>query len=188
MRSLDLSDESAILWGKSYNADVVVHGRCEIFTGFGVILRLSAFDVKNGLLINQATEIERDEADPENREQIIAGVEKAINRIAVKMIPPIIKAMEPPEESPQQLEIVLKGLRNFQQFRAYRDFLKKEIQGVKSVRQTRIRGDTMTLLVEFTGDRDEFLDKASTHENLPFDVELIITEEGEIVIKIQEIS
>lgn len=188
MRSLDLSDENAILWGENYGADVVIHGRCEIFAGFGVILRLSAFDIKKGLLIIQATEIERDEADPENREQIIQDVEKAINRIAVKMIPPIIKAMEPPEESPQQLEISLKGLRNFQQFRAYRDFLKKEIKGVKSVRQTRIRGDAMSILVEFSGDRDEFLEKATNHENLPFNVELIITDEGEIVIKIQEIS
>lgn len=188
MRSLDLSDENAILWGDNYGADVVIHGRCEIFSGFGVILRLSAVDVKKRLLINQATIIERAEADPDNREQVIESVEKAISKIAVKMIPPIIKAMEPPEESPQQIEIALKGLKNFQQFRAYRDFLKREIKGVKSVRQTRIRGDAMSILVEFIGDREEFLDKASTHQNLPFEVELIITEEGEIVIKIQEIS
>jgi hypothetical protein len=104
------------------------------------------------------------------------------------MIPPIIKAMEPPEENIQQLEISLKGLKNFQQFRAYRDFLKKEIEGVKSVRQTRIRGDAMSISVEFTGDREQFLDRATTHENLPFEVELKIDEDGEIVIKIQETS
>ena len=188
MRSLDLSGENAILWGNYYGADVVIHGRCEISAEFGITLRLSAVDVKKGLLINQATEIERAETDPENREQVIETVEKAISKIAVKMIPPIIKAMAPPEEKPQQIVIALKNLKNFQQFRAYRDFLKKEIKGVKSVRQTRIRGDAMSILVEFTGDREEFLDKASSHENLPFEVELTITEEGEIVIKIQEIS
>ena len=188
MTELDLTDEKAIRWGELYGADVAIHGRCEIFSGFGVILRLSAVDVKRGLLINQATEIERTEANPDNKEQIMESVEKAINKIAVKMIPPIMKAMEPQEESPQQIEITLKGLKNFQQFRAFRDFLQKEIPGVKSVRQTRIRGDAMSILVEYTGDRDAFLDRLSKHENLPFDVEMELTDTGEIVIKIQEIS
>ena len=188
MTELDLTDEKAIRWGELYGADVAIHGRCEIFAGFGVILRLSAVDVKRGLLINQATEIERTEANPDNKEQIMESVEKAINKIAVKMIPPIMKAMEPQEESPQQIEITLKGLKNFQQFRAFRDFLQKEIPGVKSVRQTRIRGDAMSILVEYTGDRDAFLDRLSKHENLPFDVEMELTDTGEIVIKIQEIS
>ena len=56
------------------------------------------------------------------------------------------------------------------------------------MRQTRIRGDAMSISVEFTGDREQFLDRATTHENLPFDVELKINEDGEIEIKIQEIS
>jgi hypothetical protein len=188
MTDLDLSDEKAVQWGELYGADVAINGRCEILGGFGVILRLSAVDVKRGLLISQATEIERTEASPQNKEQIMGSVEKAINKIAVKMIPPIVKAMEPQEERPQQMEITLKGLKNFQQFRAYRDFLKKEIPGVKSVRQTRIRGDAMSILVEFTGDRDEFLDKLSKPENLPFEVEMELTDTGEIVVKIQEIS
>ncbi len=188
MSDLNLSDENAVQWGVIFASDVVIHGRCEIFAGFGVILRLSVVDVKKGLLIYQDTEIERAEADPDNREQIIESVEKVIGKIAVRMIPPIIKAMEPPEENIQQLEISLKGLKNFQQFRAYRDFLKKEIEGVKSVRQTRIRGDAMSISVEFTGDKEQFLDRATTHENLPFEVELKINEDGEIVIKIQEIS
>ena len=188
MSDLNLSDENAIQWGFIFAADVVIHGRCEIFADFGVILRLSVVDVKKGLLIYQDTEIERAEAEPNNREQIIESVEGVISKIAIRMIPPIIKAMEPPEENIQKLEISLKGLKNFQQFRAYRDFLKKEIEGVKSVRQTRIRGDAMSISVEFTGDREQFLDRATTHENLPFDVELKINEDGEIEIKIQEIS
>lgn len=188
MTDLDLSDEKAIRWGEIYTADVIIHGRCEIFAGVRVILRLSAVDVKRRLLINQATEIERTKADFEDRDQIMASVEKAIRKIAVKMIPSIIDAVEPPKESLQQIDMVLKGLKNFQQFRAYRDYLRKEIPGVKSVRQTRIRGDAMSIQVEFTGDRDEFLDKVLEHKNLPFEVEMEITEEGEIVIKIQEIS
>jgi hypothetical protein len=188
MSDLNLSDENAIQWGVIFAADVVIHGRSEIFAGFGVILRLSVVDVKKRLLIYQDTEIERAEAEPINREQLIESVEEVISKIAIRMIPPIIKAMEPPEENIQQLEISLKGLKNFQQFRAYRDFLKKEIEGVKSVRQTRIRGDAMSISVEFTGDREQFLDRATTHENLPFDVELKINEDGEIEIKIQEIS
>jgi len=188
MSDLNLSDENAIQWGVIFAADVVIHGRSEIFDGFGVILRLSVVDVKKGLLVYQDTEIERAEAEPINREQLIESVENVISKIAIRMIPPIIKAMEPPEENIQKLEIALKGLKNFQQFRAYRDFLKKEIEGVKSVRQTRIRGDAMSISVEFTGDREQFLDRATTHENLPFDVELKINEDGEIEIKIQEIS
>lgn len=188
MSAMDLSDENAIQWGMVFAADVVIRGRCEIFGGFGVILRLSAVDVKKGLLIYQDTEIERAEADPDNREQVIESVEKVINKIAIRMIPPIINAVEPPAESIQNLEISLKGLKNYQQFRAYRDFLEKEIDGVKSVRQTRIRGDAMSISVEFIGDKDQFLDRATNHEKLPFDVELITDENGEIIIQIKETS
>ena len=46
----------------------------------------------------------------------------------------------------------------------------------------------MSILVEFMGDRDEFIDKISKPENLPFEVKMEVTDSGEIVIKIQEIS
>ncbi len=94
-------------------------------------------------------------------------------------------AMELPEAKISQLALTLKGLRNFRQFREFKDFLEKKIPGVKSIRQTRLKGNSLYISVEFLGDEERFLDKISKHEKLPFGADLARTEEGEIIVVIR---
>jgi len=57
--------------------------------------------------------------------------------------------------------------------------------GVKSVRQIRVRKNSISIAVEFQGDRYRFLDRVLNHENLPFHLNIAETEEGNILLKVE---
>ena len=85
------------------------------------------------------------------------------------------------------LDITLKGLSSYKQFRVFRDFLRRDVSGVKSVRQTRVRKDAISIAVEFEGDRKSFVERILNHENLPFLVKLEKDEgEEEILFRIDK--
>ena len=84
------------------------------------------------------------------------------------------------------LEITLKGLSSYKQFRVFRDFLRRDVSGVKSVRQTRVRKDAISIAVEFQGDRKSFVERVLNHENLPFLVKLDQGEEEEILLRVEK--
>ena len=84
------------------------------------------------------------------------------------------------------LDITLKGLSSYKQFRVFRDFLRRDVSGVKSVRQTRVRKDAISIAVEFEGDRESFVERILNHDNLPFLVKLEQGEEEEILFRIDK--
>jgi hypothetical protein len=84
------------------------------------------------------------------------------------------------------LDITLKGLSSYKQFRVFRDFLRRDVSGVKSVRQTRVRKDAISIAVEFEGDRNSFVERVLNHDNLPFLVKLEPGEEEEILFRIDQ--
>jgi hypothetical protein len=84
------------------------------------------------------------------------------------------------------LDITLKGLSSYKQFRVFRDFLRRDVSGVKSVRQTRVRKDAISIAVEFEGDRKSFVERVLDHDNLPFLVKLEPGEEEEILFRIEK--
>jgi hypothetical protein len=77
-------------------------------------------------------------------------------------------------------------MRGFKQFRDFRDFLKKDILGVKSVRQTRVSSNSISISVEFSGNSEKFLDTILGQEGFPFPADVSKTEEGEIIIDIKQ--
>ena len=83
------------------------------------------------------------------------------------------------------LDITLKNLSSYKQFRVFRDFLIRDVSGVKSVRQTRVRKDAISIAVEFEGDRNSFVERVLNHDNLPFLVKLEQGEE-EILFRIEK--
>lgn len=84
------------------------------------------------------------------------------------------------------LDVTLKGLSSYKQFRVLRDFLRRDVPGVKSVRQTRVRKDAISIAVEFEGDRKSFVERVINHDNLPFLVRLEQGEEEEILFRIDK--
>jgi hypothetical protein len=185
MKALDLSDEDAIRWGELFSADVVVRGRCEIIAGDEVSIVLTALHVENHIMIGRNIQRERMDEGAVGMQQIVVAIEIAVNNVASRLTPQIMMTIELPESKIAQLSLTLKGLRNFRQFREFKDFLEKNVPGVKSVRQTRLKGNSMSVAVAFLGDEEKFLERVSNHESLPFKADLAKTAEGEIVVLIR---
>ena len=48
-----------------------------------------------------------------------------------------------------------------------------------------MKGSMIWVMVEYAGDEDALIEKVLRHENLPFPVDVIKTEEGEIIFNIR---
>ncbi|MBW1805299.1 MAG: hypothetical protein JRJ06_02825 [Deltaproteobacteria bacterium] len=185
MIRLDLTDESAIRWGKLFSADVVIVGRSEIIGGETVRVILKALNTAEEVMIYQDIQTDRVNEIDEGSGQIIETIERAINGIASRLGPEIIRAVERTEPGVSKLKVELRGLKSFEQFRRFREFLLREVEGVTSVIQSRIKGSSITVLVEFLGQKERFLDILLGHEDFPFLAGLSRTETGEIVVNIK---
>ncbi|MBW2616262.1 MAG: hypothetical protein JRD02_08830, partial [Deltaproteobacteria bacterium] len=181
MLSSELQDVSILRWGTLFFADVVIYGQAEVIEEKEVSISLEAFDVSQGVRICQDILSEPVEGT-EGRERIIETIDRAVRLLAARLTPTIIQVSASDQETINRVEITVKGLSSFKQFRLLRDFLRRDVTGVKSVRQTRIRKDSISIAVEFKGDKYELLDRILNHENLPFELNLHQTAEDRILL------
>lgn len=186
MNTLELTDEDAVGWGRLFSADVVIRGRCRVTQGTEIALELEALHVEDGSLIDWGMEVEKMEETAADVDQVVETIERLVNNVAARLSPRISSTIQSEVATLNQLELVLQGVRNFNQFRVFKDFLENDISGVESVKQTRIKDNAMSILVEFFGDESRFLDMISTQESLPFATDVRKTEEGEIHILIRQ--
>jgi hypothetical protein len=184
MLSAGLQDEGILKWGTLFSADVVIYGRAEVIEEKEVSISLEAFDVRQGVRICQDTLSEPVMEGPQGREKIIETIDRAVRLLAARLTPTIIRVSVSDQEMINRVEITIKGLTNFKQFTLLRAFLRRDVTGVKSVRQTRIRKDSISIAIEFTGDKYELLDRILNHENLPLEINLHQTEKGEILLTV----
>ncbi|RLG28160.1 hypothetical protein DRN98_09920, partial [Methanosarcinales archaeon] len=180
LRVVDLEDYDIIKWGRMFSADVVIFGRTEILEEKGLSLALKAFDVKRDFQIYQDMEIETIDRGLDSREAMIMALERLADRLAETFTPAIIRTSALDQDRIRKIEITLMGLNSYKQFMTFMDFLRKQVMDVQSVRQIRIRKNSITIEVEFRGDRYRFLDHVLNHENLPFPLNLAETEERNI--------
>ncbi len=185
LRVVDLEDYDIIKWGRMFSADVVIFGRTEILEEKGLSLALKAFDVKRDFQIYQDMEIETIDRGLDSREAMIMALERLADRLAETFTPAIIRTSALDQDRIRKIEITLMGLNSYKQFMTFMDFLRKQVMDVQSVRQIRIRKNSITIEVEFRGDRYRFLDHVLNHENLPFPLNLAETEERNILLKFE---
>ncbi len=180
----DLTEEDAAAWGELFASDVVILGKSRIMEGQSVSLDLKAVDVKTRAVIAQDSLMEPIASDLVTMDLILETLERIVNRTGARLGPEIIKFFEETEEETNIIDIELRGLKGFDQFRAFRDFLQNKMGGVTSVIQKRIKGDSITVAVEFTGKKDAFINKLMGYERFPFRAIVSRTEEG-IVLEIK---
>lgn len=185
MRRLQLSDDQIIGWGELFSADAVIYGRCKIVEGEGVSMILKVFDVEKRISIYEGGQIERVDTSSKQGYQRIPFLEKAIRKIATQIGLEIIKSSQMDEPRINQLVIELRGLKNFDQFRKIRTFLLNDIEGVNTVTQTKILGNTMSILVEYSGKQDQFIGKILKHKGFPLPADVTTTGQDGIVISIR---
>ena len=190
MRSLNLTDEDAVEWGKIFSSDVAILGKSEILEEEMVFLNLKAFDINNGTVISQDIRVEPIEADDYQdagtEERYLATLEKAANRLITQLSPEIINSFKAIEEEINLFEVEIRELNSFEQLRILNDFIEGEIIGVKSVMPRRIKRNSITFLIEFSGDKDSFLKKVKENPDFPLPAEISSVEKGGFVFEIRQ--
>jgi hypothetical protein len=189
MRNLELTNEGAIEWGRIFSSDVAILGKSEILGDEMVFLNLKVFDIINGTLIGQDIRVEPidydDYQDTGTEERYLDTLEKATNRLITQLSPVIINSFKVVEEEINLFEIEVRGLKNFEQLRVFNDFIEGEIIGVKSILPRKIKRNSITLLIEFSGDKDSFLRKVKENPHFPLTAGISSVEEGGVVFEIR---
>jgi hypothetical protein len=185
LTSINLSDESVIRWGKLLVADIAVYGETRIINEEIISLRLKAFNIRDGNLIFQTVEAEPVEEGKDKERAIKTSIEKLVNDVAEVLFPIIHRSAISGKGESSKIMITLNGLHSYRQYRMFRDFLTKEISGVKSVKQVKVRSNAMSIAVEFQGERNELLDRMLNHENIPFPITLEYSSGGEVILNVE---
>jgi hypothetical protein len=184
LRSPDLQEVDVLRWGTLFSADAVIYGRTEIIQEKNVSISLEVFDVAQGNRICQDILSEPVSAGPEVEDRIAETLYRAFKLLAARLTPFIVRIRALGQEMSSRLEITMKGLSSYKQFRIFRDFLRRDVTGVKSVRQTRVTKDSISIVVEFKGTGRRFMDRVINHKNLPFLLNLHEVEEGKIMLNV----
>lgn len=184
MKRLDISTESAIKWGRIFSADVVVKGECNATAANMVNVDLEAIKVEDGKSICRAGSEEQMDPVQTADERFMNALDRAINNIAVQFGPQIIRVFGKKDEETNKILITLKDGKSFEEFRLFKNFLEKEIGGIKSAVQSRIKGSSITVSVEFIGTRDAFLNKLKGSSMYTVR-EGADTEGGELIIEME---
>lgn len=176
LRSLNLEAEKAIEWGELTGADVVIYGGSEIVQGSEIYMTLSGVNVAQESQLGKVSRVE----PIEGGQGLMEALGTLADGLAARMAPAITQSVTA-RRSGNQFEVLLKGLGSYREFRVLRDFLRRDVSGIESVRQTRVRKDSITIVIEYQGDKNRLLDRILNHEKLPFPLEVNYTEEDRII-------
>ena len=178
----DLPHEEALRWAEIFSVPVVIQGRCEVIQNREVHLSLAALGVDPTLNLG---EVSQSETVANESEGLKRALETAARGVAARLCPSIRKAMESGETAPSQIEILVKGLRSYKDLKRVKEALENEVEGVRSVKQAKMSGDSVGLLVDFSGQKEEFLSRISGRENLPFLKDDSPSEEEAIILRMR---
>ena len=185
MRSLDLSDGAAIEWGRRFEADLVIHGRCEIVGKEEIFLNLTAFDAKAGVKLHQERQRIKIEEDAEGSELVLQPIVSIVNKAAAGLTPAVLGEFKAPEVKIAELEISLEGVKNLRQFNELMNFLEQDVTGVEAVRPTKVKGNVIELSVMYKGDPNALLDRLAKQDILSFPMNLDRYSENGIRIEVK---
>jgi hypothetical protein len=184
MKKLELSNEDAAAWGKIYSADVVVKGKAAVSSDNSVSVYLEAINTVDGSMIGRAGQKEPMNPSDSGEARFANAMGTAMNSAALQLVPGILKLFGKNSGSSNRIEITLMDLNNFDELVAFKKFLEEGIIGVKSVTQSRIKGRTMGLSVEYSGSRDALLSRLKGNNKLPFQSD-ISAEGGGIAVRVE---
>ncbi len=182
LRSADLQVESILKWGSLFSADIVIYGKADRTDENTINLSLKGFDVAKGIQICEGQAVEPVEKDLKDKDQVIEALERLGNHLATELTPAIIRSAMSVQQQINHFRITIRNLESFKQFRVFRNFLREDVKGVISVNQTGARKNSISIVVEFQGNRNKFLDRVLNHQDLPFPVSYDQTEDGGILL------
>lgn len=185
MKARDLTFEEAVRWGNAFSANAVVLGGCDILEDGSVSLTLTALNPETSTVLGRESRLEPNNGIDSRPGAATESLTKAINKVVAGLSPQISRGLNSTGWSTSRFEVSLEGLKSFREFRAFKNFLEQKVAGVNSVTQTRIKGKILTVLVEFSGKEERFLEMITRNEHLPFQTEARKTDTGEIILRIR---
>jgi hypothetical protein len=186
MKSEDITDADALKWGSMLSADFVVIGKSVLQDDTGATLRLRVLSVKDGLILAEGSEAEQRSAGEETDEGKRELLEKAARKLADKLIPSVLYLGKGTAPGIQHIQVTVQGLRSYRDFKDLQEFLKKDVPGVTTVRQSRMGRGLLTLDVAFAGSEDELLHRLLNQGKLPVRLVLQSATETEINLLVSQ--
>ena len=179
MRQPNLSPDLIKRWGEVFGADVVIYGKSSIDASGEISLLLVVVSVKDGEEHCRLTRV-GSSATCADTEKIVAGLEDIVTGIMPSLEACIVEAGGARKVILRKFEVTLKGLHSYAQYKKLRDFMSKEIPGVKEFRQSRIGSHYVSFEVEFEGNEDKFANLIMYHDALPVPIQGVEKREGEV--------
>ncbi len=178
----NLTDEEVAQWGRLYSADVVITGKIAKNEFNTYTADIKAIDAGSGAVIAGYTYKPDTVTDPEAAGTGMNTPDKIISAAVTAIIPDILKVFKKEGEKKSSFDVALKGMDNLKQVTAFMSFIKAKISGVVSVLPARITPGTMTVSVEYSGDRNTFIQKMRNSTEVPFAVHIEIDKTGLLTV------
>lgn len=174
MRTRNLEKKDLLEWGRLLSADYVVTGESAIETDGSFVLQLQVLSVRNGFFLAKGSQ---------------AGVDgmtlqEVVRKLADRLIPSMVNLGGGTGAGIQHVQITLRGMRNYREFKAVQDLLKNDIPGIRSVRQSRMSQSAVSVAVDFSGSREQLLRGLLAQQRLPVKLVLERETETELLLRI----
>jgi len=180
----NLTDEEAAAWGRGCGSDVVVTGAVVIEKDM-VSIHLKAVDSSTGrLLSSQGAQVSvaaegSSETDPTD------AIQSAVRQVAERLGPEIRGQLDAIGKEPDKVFLTLQGISGFSQLRQFTDFLRQGIPGVRSVSQTRFKGEQVDFEIACDEGVDSLFKALNASVSIPFSVSFHMSEDGVIIAEIR---
>lgn len=184
-RSPELTEADAAEWGQAFSADLVIYGWVNRREENALSMALKVSRVAGSAQICESTETLKAGESLGPASPSGDGLEALAAKSAETLIPCIARAMAPREQGTGRVEIVMEGLKSFNQLREFKRFLTSELDDVKSVVETRLKYRSVTLAVVFSGDQKALLRQILGREIASLSFDLVQAEEDKIVLKVR---
>ena len=176
MLCITLSNEDAVKWGKLFSSDIVITGDANLYSESWASVFLKALRVTDGVILAQGY---REAVLGDNHKDDRSSVGLAIDSWAGDMISYIIKGVEPVKKLANNIDIVLKGLKNYREFIDFKKFLKESFPEIKFVLEKSFKKDAIKLSARVNADSKLFAKKMKEFPEKPFSYEIDkINEQG----------
>jgi hypothetical protein len=186
LKSGELDDSSALKWGKMLSADFVVTGQSVLKDDTSATLQLRVLSVKDNLVLGEGTETSLKDLNTESGEGNGNLLETAAQKLADRLIPSILSLRKETAGQIQHIQVTLKGIQNYKDFKDLQNFLKEDVPGVKSVQQSRMSQGMLSVSVDFAGSRDQLLHRLLSQVKLPLKLVLQSATETAIVLLVSQ--
>jgi len=186
MTSPKLAIPDLLQWGRQLSADVVITGRTVFLGDSRVFISLKALSVKDGLVLGEGAETGLKDLGNESSVPPELLLERVARILVRRLGPAIVQGASEKPAAIQLFQVQLRRIRSLKQYRELLDFLRKEVPGVQSVKESRIGEGTVTITLAFLGEREKLLGEILNREGIPVKMLLEKSDDKEIVLSATE--